>query len=145
MSARACVLISCWTVRTSISLLRSSLTRRSRAVVSAMSRTLCASSTFSSRFEAERSARRPASSRLAMIAITSGEIFLPRFAAFSMEARTLRTRASTAGARQPLNEDAYAPIREFEHTHDDGHRADLVEVFARRLLFVQVSLRGEQY
>ena len=38
MSARACVLISCCTVNTSISLLSNSLTRRSRAVVSATCR-----------------------------------------------------------------------------------------------------------
>ena len=99
MSARACVLISCWTVRTSISLLRISFTRLRRAVVSAISRTDCASSTRNSRFEAERSPNRPASSRFAMIAITSGEMFLPRFAAFSIEARTLRISASTSSER----------------------------------------------
>ena len=76
-----------------------SLTRRRRAVVSAISSTDWASSTFNSRFEAERSASRPASSRFAMMAITSGEMFFPRFAAFSIEARTLRIRASTSSER----------------------------------------------
>ena len=99
MSARAWVLISCCTVSTSISLFSSSLTRRSRAVVSAISKTDCASSTFNSRFDAERSDKRPASSRFATIAITSGEILLPRFAAFSIEARTLRMSASTSRER----------------------------------------------
>ena len=38
-----------------------------------------------------------------MIAITSGEMFLPRFAAFSIEPRTLRTRASTSRERSGAN------------------------------------------
>ena len=34
-----------------------------------------------------------------MMAITSGEMFLPRFAAFSIDARTLRINASTSSDR----------------------------------------------
>ena len=48
------------------------------------------------------------------------------------------------GARQTLNENTYATVGQLQHAHDDGHSADAVKVFARRLFLIKVALRGEQ-
>jgi hypothetical protein len=47
-------------------------------------------------------------------------------------------------ARQALHENARAPVGQFQHAHDDGDRADAIEVVARRFFLVEVALRGEQ-
>ena len=94
ISPLACDEISCCIVRTSSSFVMSSWTRRSRSTGSRASRIACAPSTFRSRFEAVRSARRPGSSMLFAMTMTSGEMGLPRFCDFSRAAFTLRMRAS---------------------------------------------------
>ena len=72
------------------------MTLRSRATGSSSSRIACASASLSSRLLATRSARRPGSSRLATMTMTSGEIDFPSCTAFSSSWRTLRTSASTS-------------------------------------------------
>ena len=96
ISPLACEEISCCMVRTSSSLVMSSWTRRRRSTGSRASRMACAPSTFRSRLEAVRSARRPGSSMLLAMTMTSGEMGLPRFCDFSRAALTLRIRASTS-------------------------------------------------
>ncbi len=146
--------ISCCMVRTSSSLAMSSWTRRRRSTGSMASRISCAPSTLRSRFEAVRSARRPGSSMLVAMTMTSGEMGLPRFCDFSRAAFTLRIRASIsrlslsvtsgsrhrldprlevgqalleggdAGAADALHEDADAAVGQLQHAHDEGHGAD---------------------
>ena len=100
-----------------------------------------------------RSARRPGSSMLVAMTMTSGEMGLPRFADFSSAAFTLRIRASTsrlpfsvtsgsatasmrawrkavalleggdAGAADALHEHADAAVGQLQHAHDEGDRA----------------------
>ena len=145
--------ISCCMVRTSSSLAMSSWTRRRRSMGSRASRISCAPSTFRSRFEAVRSARRPGSSMLVAMTMTSGEIGLPRFADFSRAALTLRIRASSsrvcsrpdlglghgldarlqvgqallegrdARAADALHQHADAAVGQLQHAHDEGDRA----------------------
>ncbi len=93
--------ISCCMVRTSSSLAMSSWTRRRRSTGSAASRISCAPSTLRSRLEAVRSARRPGSSMLVAMTITSGEMGLPRLLDFSRAALTLRIKASSS--REPFS------------------------------------------
>ncbi len=95
--------ISCCMARTSSSFAVSSCTLRSLSTGSTASRISCAPSTFRSRFEAVRSARRPGSSMLVAMTITSGEIGLPRLADFSSAAFTLRISASTSRPFSPTS------------------------------------------
>ncbi len=100
ISPRAMPEISCWTVRTRISRRRISRTAFSRSTPGRVSRIFCASSSFRSRFEAARSARRAGSSRPAATSMTSGEIVLPRPTAFSRPSFTARRSASTSSVEE---------------------------------------------
>ena len=149
--------MSFWISRTSISFASSSWTRRSRSTGSTSSSTSCALSTFKSRFDATRSASRAGSSRFEAIATRSCEMFFPSETTFSSADFTFRISASsstesgitcgsvfgwtfavrygcdsskysTFAARKALHENAHAAIGQFEHPHDDGDRAELMQI-----------------
>ena len=60
------------------------------------------------------------------------------------QVRTERGVLRDPRAADALDQDADALVGELQHPHDDGDRADLVEVAGLRVLFVLVALGGEQ-
>ena len=48
-----------------------------------------------------------------------------------------------AGTAEALHEDADAAVRQLQHPHDDGHRADAIEVVLGRVFVLKVFLRRQ--
>jgi len=47
-------------------------------------------------------------------------------------------------ARESLDQDANASVRQFQHPHDHCRGSDRIQVFGSRFFLVEILLRGEQ-